>query len=140
MKGQVEVYFNLHKRLFSVRESGRVIAHLPFIVLRDCTFAVQPAGLRRVRETGVKNVHAFVRGAWDRNPDTPFYIATAERVRYNPYISDTFFVVNDKQEVGVRAAQLVQCEITDQRTPIMWGWYCEHTGRGKRNPAATCEG
>lgn len=123
MRGQVEVYFNLHKRCFSVREGGRVVAHLPSIVLTDCTFVVQPAGLRRVRETGVKNVHAFVRGTQVENfkHDTS---TEWKQVRYNPHIYDSFVVVSDKSEVAVKVSNLVWCEITPQRTPIMWGWRC----------------
>ena len=64
---RVEVYWNLHKRLFSVRalegeNKGRVIDHAYGVRLSDATFVSQPAGRERVRREGVKNVHAFVRG------------------------------------------------------------------------------
>lgn len=57
------------------------------------TFAVQPAGLRRFRETGQKNVHAYVRGelqsvTHDRWPTAldPDW----REVKYNPYFNNTF--------------------------------------------------
>lgn len=61
--------------------------------LTDATFAVQPAGLRRFRETGLKNVHAYVRGTlqtverdrWPTSLDPDW-----RRARYNPKDTDTF--------------------------------------------------
>lgn len=65
--------------------------------LTRATFAVQPAGLRRFRETGQKNVHAFVRGTlesvtvdrWPSRIDLDW-----RQARYNPNENDTFV---DKQ-------------------------------------------
>ena len=64
---RVEVYWNLHKHLFSVRalegeHKGRVIDHSYGVRLSNATFVSQPAGRERVRREGKKNVHAFVRG------------------------------------------------------------------------------
>lgn len=60
---RVEIYWNLHRKCFSVRVGGRVVAHADaFIMARSVAFVVQPAGNAKVRRTGKKNVHAFVRG------------------------------------------------------------------------------
>ena len=59
---RVQVYYNLHKHCYSIRQSGRVIGHTDSIVLRDARFNVAPAGRDKVRATGVKNVHATVTG------------------------------------------------------------------------------
>lgn len=88
---RVEVYRNLHKGCWSVRHEGRVVAHLKSLTLAKCTFAVQPAGNRKVRETGRKNVHAFVRGQ---------FLGTAEwelpyTVSYNPHKNTTFVIGDD---------------------------------------------
>ena len=66
----VECYLNLHKSkpgapVLSIRHKGIVIGHARAVRIWDATFPVQPAGRRRVLETGVKNVHAFVRGDLD---------------------------------------------------------------------------
>ena len=75
---KVEVYYNLHRHLFSIRHKGKVIGHRRYVSLSDVTFAVQPAGRKKVLETGQKNVHAFVRG------DVTFFL-----LMYRPML-DTF--------------------------------------------------
>ena len=45
----VEVYRNLHKNCWSVRQDGKVLFHTEYICLRDVKFVVQPAG----REKGI---------------------------------------------------------------------------------------
>ena len=53
---RVQVYYNIRRGDYSVRQSGRVIDHVESIILRDVRFNVAPAGRDKVRETGVKNV------------------------------------------------------------------------------------
>ena len=82
----VHVYWNLHKLLWSVRQGGKVLAHLPEVHLSDVSWRVQPAGRERARREGCKNVHAYAAGRWRSTTDAgPF-----DRVRYNPY-RDTGF-------------------------------------------------
>ena len=73
MKGYVQVYRNLNKRLhdgdhgpvYSVRGSdGLVKCHTCHLVLRDCTFRVSDKGNERVRDEQRKNVHAYIIGDW----------------------------------------------------------------------------
>ena len=61
---RVEVYFNLHKHVFSVRSarSGRVILHTDRVHIRNPEFVVRQGGRQRVLKERKKNVHAFVRG------------------------------------------------------------------------------
>lgn len=64
---RVSVYFNLHRKLFSIRaeegpSKGRVIGHAEAVTLDDVTYHVGKAGQAKVRATGKKNVHATVRG------------------------------------------------------------------------------
>lgn len=64
---KVSVYFNLHKRVFSVLAmegpaKGRVIAHAEKVGLQDVTQKVQEGGRQRVIKEGKKNVHAFING------------------------------------------------------------------------------
>lgn len=58
----VEVYRNLHHGGYSVRQHGRVVAHADALMLKDAVFVMQPAGARRALRTGVRNVHAWIRG------------------------------------------------------------------------------
>lgn len=78
------------------------------LVLRNASFAVQPAGLRRFRESGQKNVHAFVRGDWAM--ELPFASRTIDvssreftehwaEVSYNPAKNDSFVIKETGQTV-----------------------------------------
>ena len=102
---RVEVYFNLHKYTWSVRQcsTGRVILHTDKVHIRDPKFVVRKSGRERVLREGKKNVHAFVRGDitvfHDLRPDGhPSYLDST-LVMYNPYKFDTFVDVYDKTPI-----------------------------------------
>jgi hypothetical protein len=64
---RISAYFNLHRRLFSVRADsgplrGRVIAHARAVIIDDASCHVSAAGRERVRREQRKEVHAFIRG------------------------------------------------------------------------------
>jgi hypothetical protein len=138
---RVEVYWNLHKHVWSVRscKTGRVIAHAERVVLRDVSWTVQPAGNRRVRETGRKNVHAFGRGTlaaldgvmWQRlDVPVPKAIDAGARgrlepVRYNPYIHTTFVVFEDTPiRASWGASFAVKRTDSGGRRPAAWAVCC----------------
>jgi hypothetical protein len=84
---KVFVYWNLHRKCFSVKslegaDKGRVIDHLASIMLYRATFKVSEAGRQRVLREKRKNVHAGVVGEWLENwkPE-----CEGERIRYNPH-------------------------------------------------------
>ena len=92
---RVEVYFNLHKRVWSVRscETGRVIGHFEFVALKNVQWVVRPAGREKVRREGRKNVHAFARGLlWVQGARqlSPSRLEGWEALTYNPYKHETF--------------------------------------------------
>lgn len=89
---RVEVYWNLHKNLFSVRHKGKVIGHYHHLRLHDVTWVVQPAGNARVRRTRRKNVHAFARGKLINNHTSWHHLNQADftQVFYDPYHYTTF--------------------------------------------------
>ena len=97
---KVFVYFNLHKRLFSVRalegsNKGRVIAHLNYLLLDNPRFKVSKAGRERVLREKKKNVHAGVVGDFCTSLTASGKVSW-EQVRYNPYLFDSF--VDDKEQ------------------------------------------
>jgi hypothetical protein len=120
---KVDVYWNLHRKLYSVRDrsTGLVIAHVRRIRMEDVEFVVQPAGRERVRETGRKSVHAFVRGTWLRNGGGATALAFTA-VTYNPYVNDTFVTRYDGLEVRhARRALLISGHGTDgKRRPLVF--------------------
>lgn len=108
---RVEVFKHLPKSkkmgfpVYSVRcidrgypkDFGRVVTHTTEVYVANARPAVQPAGQRKVRETGVKNVHAFIRGdlvgAWQAVAGLQW-----EDVTYNPKRDDTFVLRSNGAE------------------------------------------
>jgi hypothetical protein len=90
---RVFVYFNLHKKCFSVKalegaDKGRVIAHRDALMLHSAVFKVSEAGRQRVLRERKKNVHAGVVGQWF---DTvPYALDNGTAITYNPYKYNTF--------------------------------------------------
>jgi|TARA_R110002167_G_scaffold447_3_gene1969 hypothetical protein len=92
---RTEVYYNLHKKVFSIRKGGKVVSHASCVLIHQPSFVVQEGGRKRVRSEGRKNVHAFVtckhsehivqmppgRGSMLQHP-----------VTYNPYTHTGFMV------------------------------------------------
>jgi len=97
---RVEVYYNLHKNVFSVRHKGKVIAWGNSVTIENPEYVVREKGRQKVLEEGRKNVHAFVRGTLsDINNVTPINLlsrqynptlAVPREVTYNPYKYDSF--------------------------------------------------
>ena len=92
----VEVYLNLNKNIWSVRENGKVIAHMGKVGLSDVTFRVQPAGRARVLREGKKNVHAYAKGNYDSSMTT---LDLGREITYNPYKYESFVYKDDETPV-----------------------------------------
>ena len=107
---KVEVYKNLRKQCYSIRQKGKVIGYANVLAMSNVDFVVQKGGRTRVLESGQKNVHAFLRGfihMCDSNQskfDIPYNLQSSIYddfhsdpmdwldFNYNPFISDTFTV------------------------------------------------
>ena len=101
---KVRIYWNLHKKVWSVQDikSNKVVAHRQFVTIRDAKFVVRKGGQKRVREEGKKNVHAFAVGYVDDkfninnikpSPNDANFVW--QRVTYNPYKND-YFILEEK--------------------------------------------
>jgi hypothetical protein len=93
----VSVYWNFHRKCFSVRCNGRVIAHATSLLLREPRFRVSQAGRRRVLEEKRKNVHALIIGYLATPEEVAAYVDSQRHapkppriVSYNPYKNETF--------------------------------------------------
>jgi hypothetical protein len=116
---KVFVYFNLHRKLWSVKalegpNKGLVIGHASYLDLVNVTWKVSEAGRQRVLNEKKKNVHAGAVGTlesalWER---TLHYVSLSGertrytsrllhdsgapvRVSYNPFKGSTFVNVDD---------------------------------------------
>jgi hypothetical protein len=83
-----EVYRNLTRGDWSIREGGLVVAHRESVLIHEPRFVVQPAGRARVLRERRKNVHAFVRGEVD--PGLPEIGLKWRRISYDPYSAPHF--------------------------------------------------
>lgn len=119
---KVFVYFNLHKKCFSVKaldgeNKGRVIAHTHNIELLSPSFKVSEAGRKRVLREKRKNVHAGVVGWYNSALDV---VAVGEdydtiNVRYNPYVYSSFV---DSKDRPIYFAATAHLTVTDKRPKI----------------------
>jgi hypothetical protein len=111
---RVFVYFNLHKKCFSIKAlegamKGKVIAHRDTVILTSCKLLVSEAGRQRVLREKRKNVHAGVSGTWIENghEDKDFEQMSMfwDAVTYNPYKYSSFVLKASEKPVGL--AQVV---------------------------------
>ena len=98
---KVFVYFNLHKRVFSVKalegaEKGRVIGHRTSLAIYSPTFKVSEAGRQRVVRERRKNVHAGVVGFLTAPYDWTKELVEWTPVLYNPYVFSSFVTMLGK--------------------------------------------
>jgi len=118
---KVFVYFNLHRKLWSVRnvKTGRVIDHTDYIVLTDVKFKVSQAGRQRVLREKKKNVHAGVQGyvANDEDIKSIRILGKQGSVTYNPYKYDSFVMVAG---TGVFTADVVKMEVNPVEVTAYW--------------------
>ena len=105
---RVQVYYNIRRGDYSVRQSGRVIDHVDCILLRDVRFNVATAGRDKVRATGVKNVHATVSGYTAfltdcTNLQSILKDSNCDYVAYNPFKYDSFVKITSNGYDGFYA-------------------------------------
>ena len=91
----VEVYYNLHKNVFSVRHKGKVIAWGNRVTIENPEYVVREKGRQKVLEEGRKNVHDFVRGTLSDINNFKIgkiqqRLSEPREVTYNPYKYDSF--------------------------------------------------
>lgn len=106
---RVMVYFNLHKKTFSIQYKGLVIAHADYVKLKNVEFRVRQGGKEKVRAEMSKNVHAFVIGdlvEFIEYPATDIPSATSSKsITYDPYKYDSF-VYRDTEEPVTSAREV----------------------------------
>ena len=113
------VYFNLHKKVWSIRQGGKVVEHTKNVMLKDVRFLVSKAGREKVLREKKKNVHAGVSGYVVDNIPTPKVYSEAF-VTYSPYKHKGFVAVDDPYEI-VDYADYVHMECEDGTTSV---WAC----------------
>jgi hypothetical protein len=119
----VEVYWNLHKKLYSVRsvETGKVFRHVKHVLLSNAKFVVREGGRQRVLKEQKKNVHAFVRGEMLYAGDNAEGFSPQKgvpQIKYDPYLYDTF--MNMDTNKPIHESEL--CALHSEKgKPTIWG-------------------
>ena len=85
----VSVYRNLNRRgrWYSIVQDGLVVAHSQLVKLKNCTFHINEAGRQRCLTSGVKNVHAIIKGYVVQRRVS----GTQQPLHYNPFESSHFW-------------------------------------------------
>ena len=126
MKGYVQVYRNLNKKLgdgdnrvYSVRGSdGLVKKHTCHITLWDVSFRVGEKGRERVRREKRKNVHAYIQGRegwneeekrWENIGPDCRYVEDAVTIYYDPYKNDSFIRTDTGEKVTKAKMVVIGC-------------------------------
>lgn len=106
----VEVYFNLHKHVFSIRDrkTKLVLAHANQVSLDNVTFHVSETGRQRTLQTKQKCVHALLIGTFVDATPHPTKIQAFQPAYYNPYQTETF--IDAQTATPLLHAATVYCE------------------------------
>lgn len=96
---RVQVYRNLHRKMYSVRQNGKVVAHGHSFCLLDPCYVVNSSGREKCRSTGERNVHAYVTGYLASSPEPEGVSTCTLRLTYNPYTCNDFVAVEDTKSL-----------------------------------------
>ena len=109
MKGEVQIYRNLHRNrpdggaVYSVRnDKGIVEGHESWLTLMGCKLRVSDKGNERVRDEERKNVHAYIQGERGQlQPSAWKFRQMGEpvEINYNPYKHKTFVRVDTGEPI-----------------------------------------
>ena len=116
---KIEVYRNLHKKCWSIRQSGASVIHADFVEIKEPQFVVQQGGNARVRREKRKNVHAFVRGYLTER--VGIFPKNQKLVTYNPYKHTSF--VERGTDKPICNAEYAVLDINNKRPLVEALWY-----------------
>ena len=134
MKGQVQVYRNLHKTLedgtkvFSVKnDKGIVEDHVTEIAISRPILRVGPKGNQRVRDEGRKNVHAYIQGRRMReslidDPTTGIHPEEWLKITYDPYQHKSFVLERDDLTEKGESKAVSEAWFVEVRTDGVWAY------------------
>ena len=107
MNQKVEVYRNLHKKCWSVRNNatGHVLWHCTEVILKDVDLVVRPGGRAKVRREKRKNVHAFAKGellytsVGNNLKIYDSYMENFKQILYDPYQYESFVYAESEEPI-----------------------------------------
>ena len=114
---KVQVYFNLHRKLWSIKalegiNKNKVIGHAETVSLVDVIPKVSEAGRQRVLKEKSKNVHAGLVGQLLQTDTVLKDFKDFKEITYNPYRYNTFvYKDNLKEYKGSKVAYLADKKV-----------------------------
>jgi len=87
----VTVYFNLHKKLWSIKSKGRVIGHVKHVTIEPTKFHVNEKQRLKVIEKKCRQVHAWINGKLISYGDFSSHRNLKRPISFNPYKCDSFY-------------------------------------------------
>ena len=107
----IRAYRNLNIRshvAYSLQsqKTRKVVGHLPEVYLTDAKLVVSEAGRQRVLKEQRKNVHAFAVGNLEPYASRP--TKGWVKIRYNPYLFDSFVLASD--QTPIKSAKAVSLD------------------------------
>ena len=90
---KVTVYFNLHKKLWSIKHKGKVKAHVKEVFLKPEKFHVNENQRQKVIKNKCRMVHAWINGTLMKKPEQAK--SKGRPISYNPYRMGSFYRVNE---------------------------------------------
>jgi len=103
-----DVYWNSTRKKWSLRRQGRVAAHATSLALRGCTFHIQPGAQARVRSSGKKEVHAWIRGEVVADHQHLIRVLDGNEIIYNPVTCDSFLLITHRDGQEVRRSPILK--------------------------------
>ena len=120
---KVMVYWNLHKKCFSVKQKGKVLAHTGYVELFYPSYRVSQSGRNRVLREQRKNVHAYVVGYVAKTPSTSIFFGNIKIVRYDPYKNKSFVRLEDGNWVETQNSSSCKMFVDTSQRPIIFAHY-----------------
>lgn len=113
------VYWNLHKKCFSVKQKGKVVAHTNYVELIYPSYRVSQSGRKRVLMERRKNVHAYAVGYVAKTPNTSIFSGYGKPVRYDPYKNENFVQRENGNWAEIKNSSYCKMFIQNQK-PIIF--------------------
>lgn len=84
-----KLYKNSKKVMFSIKQNGLVVGHSNNFTLNSCTVVINESGRKRCLKTGVRNVHAYIKGFVCETNDVQNFEYS---LKYNPHMDENFWI------------------------------------------------
>jgi len=112
-----EIYYNINKRVFSIRAKKTPVTYTVAARVDLPKFVVREGGRQQVLREKQKNVHAFIKGEMETLDHVPC-LAGLRKVSYNPYYAGHFY--DCETHTAIHAAQYAVLLLDENKRPQVY--------------------